>query len=39
VTREQRIDRHARHAEACACREIPGSLRDAVAQRRVSAKT
>jgi hypothetical protein len=27
ATREQRIDWHARHAGACACREVPASLR------------
>jgi len=39
ATREQRIEWHLRHAEACACREVPESLRDAVAKRRAAAKT
>ena len=39
ATRQQRIDWHVRHAEACACREVPASLRDAVAERRAAANT
>ena len=32
-TREQRIDWHLRHAAACACREVPPSLRADVERR------
>jgi hypothetical protein len=39
ATREQRIEWHARHAEVCACRAVPPSLRNAVAERRAGAKT
>ena len=39
ATREQHIEWHARHAEACSCREVPVSLRDAVVQRRAAAQT
>jgi hypothetical protein len=31
-TREQRLDWHLRHSEACSCREMPPALRDEVAQ-------
>jgi len=38
ATREQRVDWHVRHADACACRAVPPSLRDAVVLRRAAAK-
>ena len=37
--RDQRIVWHARHADACACRDVPDSIRDAVAERRAGSKT
>ena len=37
--RDQRIEWHVRHTDACACRDVPPSLRDAVAERRAAAKT
>jgi hypothetical protein len=37
--REQHIDWHVHHAEACACRDVPESIRDAVAERRAGSKT
>jgi hypothetical protein len=39
ATRDQRIDWHVRHACACACREVPLSLRDAVAQHQATVTT
>jgi hypothetical protein len=32
--REQRIDWHLRHSQACSCREVPESLREEVERRR-----
>ena len=36
ATREQRIDWHASHAAACACREVPEPLREDVERLRTS---
>ena len=37
ATRDQRIDWHVRHAEACACRPAPEALRDDIAKRAARA--
>jgi hypothetical protein len=33
ATRDQRIDWHLRHSEACGCRPAPDSLRNEIAKR------
>lgn len=37
ATLEQRIAWHLAHTEACACRPVPASIRQAVAARRTKA--
>ena len=38
ATRDQRIEWHARHAEACACREVPPSIREDVERLRMGTQ-